>query len=647
MILLSCDKLTKSFGINTILEQISFSVKSGNRIGVVGNNGAGKTTLFKLIAGILPYDEGSIYRTKNLTIGYLEQNQGVDSSNTVWEELLTVYSPVLELEKRIRSLEKQMSNYSETLDPDYIKLTEEYSKLLEQFEENDGYIYESHMRGVLIGLGFDNQEFSQPIWQLSGGQKTKVALAKLLLEKPDLLLLDEPTNHLDLRAVQWLEGFLTEYQGTLLIISHDRYFLDSICDHILEIENRKGNLFQGNYTEYRKKKQELLKTLQKEYELQQKEIQRQKEIIQRFRSFNREKSIKAAESRQKALDKIQKLEKPINTQDVRMSFHVNRQSGNDVLQIENLKMVFDNRDLFANISFSLKKGDRVGIIGPNGVGKTTLFRIIMKELQPSDGIIHYGTGVDIGYYDQEQSSLTTNKSVLDEVWDAFPNLTETQIRNTLALFLFRGDDVFKPIHQLSGGERGRVMLSKLMLAGNNLLILDEPTNHLDMASKEVLEDSLNDYPGTMLIISHDRYFLNKIADRILEFDQNGVIEYLGNYSNYLEKKKNQELFASLEKDQPAIKTKTALKEERKRERQEREKQKAFRQLLKDVEGKIQTLEEETRELETLLYDPALYKDADKMLEIQKQYNEKKLSLDAAYQEWLELQDSLEEASQSS
>ena len=342
---------------------------------------------------------------------------------------------------------------------------------------------------------------------------------------------------------------------------------------------------------------------------------------------------------------MQRLDKPANKEDIQMSFHVNRHSGNDVLQVENLKMSFENRDLFSNINFSLKKGDRVGIIGSNGVGKTTLFRIILDEMQPTDGDIRFGTGVDIGYYDQEQNSLIPDKNVLGEVWDAFPSLTETQIRNTLALFLFRGDDVYKPIHQLSGGERGRVMLSKLMLAGDNFLILDEPTNHLDMASKEVLEDSLADYPGTMLIISHDRYFLNKIVDRILEFEQSGITEYLGNYNDYLDKKKNQELFATLEKEQPPAITKTALKEERRRERQEREKRKAFRQQLKEVEGKIQALEEETRKLEKLLYDPDLYKDSDKMLEIQKQYNEKKQSLDAVYEEWLELQNSFEEVSQ--
>lgn len=639
MILLSCEKITKSFGANIILDQISFSVTSGSRIGIVGANGSGKTTLFNLIIGKIPYDEGSIYKVKNLSIGYLEQNQAVDSSNTVWGELLTIYTPLLDMEKRIRCLERQISLFSNTNDAEYVKLTEEYSQLLERFEKEGGYMYESRMRGVLTGLGFSNEEFNQPIWQLSGGQKTKTALAKLLLEKPGLLLLDEPTNHLDLDSVQWLEDFLKEYPGTLMIISHDRFFLDKLCDHILEIENRKGILYQGNYTDYRKKKQLYQKTYQKKYELQQKEIRRQEEIIKRFRSFNREKSIRAAESRQKSLDKMERLERPAYNEDIRLSFHVKKHSGRDVLKVEDLKMTFDDNVLFSNISFSLKKGDRVGIIGPNGVGKTTLFRIILKELQPAEGSVSYGTGVDIGYYDQEQTSLTPYKTVLDEVWDDFPKLTETQIRNTLALFLFKGDDVYKPISSLSGGERGRVILSKLMLAGNNFLLLDEPTNHLDMASKEVLEDSLADYSGTMLIISHDRYFLNKIVNRILVFEENGVTEYLGNYNDYLEKKKKQALLASIGKEEGKDKTKTALKEERKRERQERQKRKSFLQQLNKAEESIQTLEAEVQELETLMADPALYQDTEKMLEVQRQYNEKKEELDTAYEVWLELHES--------
>jgi len=611
-------------------------------MGIVGSNGAGKTTLFKLITGMLSCDSGNIYIAKNLTIGYLEQNEAVDSSRTIWEELLTVYAPVLNLEKQMRMLEKQISECSDTDSPEYHRLTAEYGELLESFAEKDGYSYESHMRGVLAGLGFKPVEFNQPVWQLSGGEKTRVALAKLLLKKPGLLLLDEPTNHLDLDAVQWLEGFLKDYPGTILIISHDRYFLDSLCDCILEIENCKGEFYQGNYTQYRRKRQQQKEIQEKEYELQQREIRRQEEIIKRYRSFNREKSIRAAESRQKALDKMVLVEKPAYTEDIRMSFNVKKQSGYDVLRVENLSMAFNGKPLFSNVSFSLKKGDRVGIIGPNGIGKTTLFRILLGQLLPASGQVQFGTNVDIGYYDQEQSSLSPDKTVIEELWDAFPLLTETQIRNTLALFLFKGDDVYKSIRQLSGGERGRVMLSKLMLAKNNLMLLDEPTNHLDMASKEVLEESLADYPGTLLIISHDRYFLNKIVNRIILFEENGATEYLGNYNDYLEKRKNEELLKSLNAEELPEKTKTAIKEERKREREERQKQRAFQQLLKEIEDKIHSLEAEVENLEKLMCDPGLYQDAARMMDIQQQYNKAKASLDAAYEKWLELQDSSKE-----
>ncbi|HHY82450.1 MAG TPA: ABC-F type ribosomal protection protein [Clostridiales bacterium] len=642
MIQLSCEKISKSFGTHKVLDQVSFSVNDGSRMGIVGSNGAGKTTLFKLITGMLSCDSGNIYIAKNLTIGYLEQNEAVDSSRTIWEELLTVYAPVLNLEKQMRMLEKQISECSDTDSPEYHRLTAEYGELLESFAEKDGYSYESHMRGVLAGLGFKPVEFNQPVWQLSGGEKTRVALAKLLLKKPGLLLLDEPTNHLDLDAVQWLEGFLKDYPGTILIISHDRYFLDSLCDCILEIENCKGEFYQGNYTQYRRKRQQQKEIQEKEYELQQREIRRQEEIIKRYRSFNREKSIRAAESRQKALDKMVLVEKPAYTEDIRMSFNVKKQSGYDVLRVENLSMAFNGKPLFSNVSFSLKKGDRVGIIGPNGIGKTTLFRILLGQLLPASGQVQFGTNVDIGYYDQEQSSLSPDKTVIEELWDAFPLLTETQIRNTLALFLFKGDDVYKSIRQLSGGERGRVMLSKLMLAKNNLMLLDEPTNHLDMASKEVLEESLADYPGTLLIISHDRYFLNKIVNRIILFEENGATEYLGNYNDYLEKRKNEELLKSLNAEELPEKTKTAIKEERKREREERQKQRAFQQLLKEIEDKIHSLEAEVENLEKLMCDPGLYQDAARMMDIQQQYNKAKASLDAAYEKWLELQDSSKE-----
>lgn len=641
MILLSCDKITKSFGVNTILNEISFSVNEGNKMGVVGPNGAGKTTLFRLMVGELPSDSGSIYQSKKLSTGYLKQNESVSSSNTIWEELLHVYAPVLKIEKQIRYLENQISQLSNMDDPKYLEIEEEYSLLLDQFAEKDGYIYESHMRGILTGLGFSTEEFHQPIRQLSGGQKTRVALAKLLLKKPDLLLLDEPTNHLDLDAIQWLENFLKDYTGTILMISHDRYFLDGLCDCILGIENKKAELYQGNYSLYQRQKQENRENQKKEYSLQQKEIHRQEEIIKRYRSFNREKSIRAAESRQKALDKMVRFEKPAYMEDVRMSFHTGKHPGNDVLRVEDLSMNFDDRKLFENVSFSIKKGDRVGIIGSNGVGKTTLFRILLRQMTPTSGNVHFGTGVDIGYYDQDQSSLSPNRTTLEELWHAFPGLTETQIRNTLALFLLRGDDVYKSIQQLSGGERGRVMLSKLMLAEKNFMLLDEPTNHLDMPTKEVLEDSLKDYTGTLLMISHDRYFLNKIVNRIFVFEEKGITEYLGNYDDYIEKKKNQEQIQKLEEAMPIEKTRTAQRQSRRKEREEREKQKAFHQQMQDMEEHIRNLEEEVQELEEQLNDTTLYENTSKMLEVQQIYSQTKASLEKAYEEWLLLHESVE------
>ena len=638
MIILSCEKISKSFGVDVILDELTFSVAKGARMGIVGANGAGKTTLFKLITGTMPFDSGNIYKAKDLSIGYLEQNESVDSAKTVWEELLTVYSSTLEMEKKIRSLEHDISLHTNTDDPAYIELTDEYTALMDAFVERDGYIYESLMRGVLIGLGFTNLEFDQPIWQLSGGQKTRVALSKLLLRKPDLLLLDEPTNHLDLDAAQWLEGFLKDYSGTIVTISHDRYFLDRLSNCILDIENHKCMLFQGNYTDYYMKKQQLIESQEKDFLLQQKEVERQEAIIRRYRSFNREKSIKAAESRQKALDKIVLVDKPVFIEDIRMSFNAKKHTGNDVLKVNELSMSFEENSLFENISFSLEKGDRVGIIGANGTGKTTLFNLLLERMQAISGEIKYGTGVDIGYYDQEQSSLTPENTAIDELWISFPQLTQTQIRNTLALFLFRGDDVYKNINKLSGGERGRVMLAKLMLAENNFLLLDEPTNHLDMASKEILEASLENYSGTILVISHDRYFLNKIANRILLLEDKRITEYLGNYDDYIERKNNQTLLNILNAEVPVEKTKTALKEERKKERDEKQKKKVFSQLLSTMEDNIKSLEERVKQLEKDLCDPDLYLDVDKMREIQQEYNKVKATLESTYDEWLTLQD---------
>ncbi len=638
MIILACDGISKSFGIDLVLDGITFSVTEGARMGVVGPNGSGKTTLFRIITGSIAPDSGSVYKAKGAVIGYLEQNSSVESDLAVWDELLKVFEPVLDMEKRIRDLEIDISRYEDTGSPEYKKLADEYAGLLEEFEAKNGYRYESLIRGVLTGLGFSQEEYIKPVSHLSGGQKARVAMARLLLQKPEILLLDEPTNYLDLDAMQWLEDFLKGYSGTVMIISHDRYFLDKVCDSILEIENRKGQVFTGNYSEYHKKKRLQVELQEKEYKLQQKEIERQEAIIRRYRSYNREKSIRAAESREKALAKMTLVEKPVYTEEIRMSFKAKNHCGRDVLSVEGLSMAFGNNRLFENVSFRMEKGDRVGIIGANGTGKTTLFRLLLGRLAPLKGEIRFGTGVDIGYYDQEQTSLDPTNTLMDELIGAFPHLTTGEIRNALALFLFRGDDVFKTISSLSGGERGRVILAKLMLAQNNFLLLDEPTNHLDMASKEVLENALSEYDGSILVISHDRYFLNKIANRILVLENMSVTEYQGNYDDYIAKKAYLEELKHLEAEKEPAMTKTALKEQRKKEQLERQKKKAFKQLLLDLEESIRSLEQELKSREAEMCSPDLYNNVDRMLEIQQLYNNTKSDLDDKYNEWLMLQE---------
>lgn len=633
MISIACERISKSFGSNTILNEVTFSINHGCCMGIVGANGAGKSTLFKIIMNYITPDSGNIYIANGMTLGYLPQNTVLESDKTIWDELLQVFSPILEMEKKLRQMELDMANYDEMDEKQYQKLLSDYSNLQAEFEKSNGYGYESSIKGVLAGLGFKPEEYNQPIKQLSGGQKTRVALGKILLEKPDILLLDEPTNHLDLEATQWLEGYLSDYQGTILMISHDRYFLDKLCDYILEIENTRARLFTGNYSEYKRRKEELIKQNQKKYEIQQKEIARQQEIIQRYRSYNREKSIRAAKSREKALSKIERLEKVYTPENIRPSFEIKRQSGREVLNVENVSKSFDGKLLFDNISFSIRRGDRVAIIGPNGCGKSTLLKIILENIEPSSGKIEKGTGVDIGYYDQELTSLHKENTVIDEIWNDFPNLTELEIRNVLAAFLFKGDDVFKTIGSLSGGEKGRVMFVKLMLAKNNFLLLDEPTNHLDMASREQLEDALLEYPGTILVVSHDRYFLNKIVDRILVMQPHGMEEYLGNYDDYIEKKKS---LAALNESQskPNI-TKTALKEQRRREREKQKIRRQRQEEIYELELRINELEDKIKDLEEQMCDPSLYDDIDTMLKVQKEYEETKQELDSVYAQWME------------
>ncbi len=532
--ILACRQLHKAYGIDVILEKITFHIEEREKAAIVGVNGAGKTTLFKVLTGEISADGGEFYLKKDASLGYLAQNIQIESDRTIYEEMLSVFEKIIQTEANLRELENEMGGLSGQALSDKM---EEYAALQHYFEQNDGYSYQSRLKGVLKGLGFSDNDFNRPMNQLSGGQKTRVHLAKLLLSKPDVLLLDEPTNHLDIASIEWLEDFLRTYPGSVLIISHDRYFLDRIVTKVIEIENKKSTIYNGNYSFYWQQKEINREIQQKAYDMQQKEIKHQEDVIRTLRSFNREKSIKRAESREKALDKMERIDRPDALPDqMRLTLTPFLTSGNDVLHAENLSKSYGGQKVFQNVSFDVKRSDKVAIIGPNGVGKSTLFRMLLKEVSSDSGLIRFGTNVFVGYYDQEQAKLDETKTIFEEISDSYPTLTQGQIRNMLAAFVFTGDDVFKPISALSGGEKGRVSLAKIMLSKANLLMLDEPTNHLDMFSKEVLESALNRYEGTVIYISHDRYFINKTAEKILELTPDGVILYNGNYDYYLEKK---------------------------------------------------------------------------------------------------------------
>ena len=532
--ILACRQLHKAYGIDVILEKITFHIEEREKAAIVGVNGAGKTTLFKVLTGEISADGGEFYLKKDTSVGYLAQNIHIDSDRTIYEEMLSVFEKVIQTETNLREMENEMGGLSGQALADKM---EEYSKLQHSFEENDGYSYQSRLKGVLKGLGFTESDFSRPMNQLSGGQKTRVHLGKLLLSKPDVLLLDEPTNHLDIASIEWLEDFLRTYPGSVLIISHDRYFLDRIVTKVIEIENKKSYVYNGNYSFYWQQKEINREIQQKAYDMQQKEIKHQEDVIRTLRQFNREKSIKRAESREKVLDKMERIDRPDALPDqMRLNLTPHLTSGNDVLHAEDLSKSYGGQKIFQNVSFDVKRSDKVAIIGPNGVGKSTLFRMLLKEVSSDSGLIRFGTNVFVGYYDQEQAKLDESKTIFEEISDSYPTLTQGQIRNMLAAFVFTGDDVFKPISALSGGEKGRVSLAKIMLSKANTLMLDEPTNHLDMFSKEVLESAINRYEGTCIYISHDRYFINKTAEKILELTPDGVILYNGNYDYYLEKK---------------------------------------------------------------------------------------------------------------
>lgn len=627
MIILSAQHIAKSFGVNAVLRDVSLTVQQGDRIGLVGVNGCGKSTLMRILAGLDAQDGGEISLVRGLRVGYLAQQNMVTSGETVWNELQKVYEQVFAMEKKLRELEDEMA-HAHTDAQRFAQLSADYDRLTQRFEEADGYSWKSMVSGVLNGLGFKPAQYDQCVDSLSGGEQTRLCLARLLLQKPDLLLLDEPTNHLDMETLQWLENYLAAYKGSVLVISHDRYFLDHVCTGIVEILMGSSEQYNGNYTRYIAQRQERFESRMRAYEIQQKEIERQQAIIARYRMFNREKSIRAAESREKALDRMEKLEKPVDERAIRFSFEARRRTGEDVLQLTEISKSFGEKHLFHDLTLRVRAGDRVALIGPNGVGKSTLIKIIVGEEQPDTGFIRYGSNVDIGYYDQHQSTLHADKTALDEIWDRFPQMEQSNVRGALGMFLFTGDDVFKPIHTLSGGEKGRVALTALMLRKDNLLLLDEPTNHLDMDSREVLEDALADFGGTIITVSHDRYFINRIANRIIEMQPDGVTEYIGNYDDYIERK-NRPVAVEAE----AGKTKTELEKEKRREKLSRQ---ALRQLkirAQEAEKAVGVKEAEIAELEAQMADPSLYSDAQKSADVQRAYQKAQQALQTLYEQW--------------
>ena len=628
MILLSAQNIQKSFGTNVVLKDASLVLQDGQRLGLVGVNGCGKSTLMKIIAGLEPYDGGTLTMQKGLRLGYLAQQGMVTPGKTVLEELEAVFEPVVAMEARLRQLEQDMAHMAE--DPVRLRqLGNQYDQLTRQFEESNGYGWRSTVQGVLAGLGFRKEQQGQLAELLSGGERTRLCLGRLLLQRPDVLLLDEPTNHLDLKSIAWLEDYLLGYKGAVLLVSHDRYFMDHVCDHMAELLLGSIESYDGNYTAYIQQRVQRFEIRMKAYEMQQKEIARQEAIIARYRSFNREKSIRAAESREKKLEKMERLEKPVEENAIRFHFDIRRRTGEDVLMAEELKKGFNGRTLFEHVKLHLRAGDRIALIGDNGVGKSTLFKCLIGEEQFDEGTVRLGTGVDIGYYDQHQAHLHEHKSVLDEVWDEFPRLEQSQVRGALGLFLFTGDDVFAPIATLSGGERGRVALTKLMLRKDNLLLLDEPTNHLDMDSREVLEAALEDYPGTILAISHDRYFINRFATRVMVLEQGGVKEYLGNYDDYFEKiNRGQEPDGDL----PQI-TRTAQDKEKRRSREATQRLKALKAAVAQAEAAVAQAEQEQAELEALMAAPETYQDAAKAAELGRRYQQIQQEVARRYEAW--------------
>ena len=633
MIVLSCNNLNKSFGIDSVLENVNFTVNECDKVGIIGVNGTGKTTLFKIISGIYGYDSGDIYTSKDCEIGYLEQNTNFHSENTILEEVLEVFKDVIDMEKYLRDLEHKISEESSNINSIALeKLMNEYSNKLEEFSDMNGYGYKSEAKGVLKGLGFSDEDMNKPISILSGGEKTRVLLGKLLSKKPTLLLLDEPTNHLDSEAIEWLEIFLKQYKGTVILISHDRYFLDQVVNRIFEIHNKKLKTYKGNYSDFIKASAIEKELELKKFEDQQKDLKKQEESIERLKAFGREKHLKRARSREKALAKIDVLDKPeAYRKKARIEFNPSVTSGNDVLQLRDISMGYGERILFKDLNLDIYRGEKVALIGANGIGKSTLFKIIMNEIAPLSGNIKFGTNVNVSYFHQEQKTLTLDNTIIDEIWEDNKHLTQTDLRSMLGAFLFEGEEVFKKISTLSGGERARVAILKLILSNANLLLLDEPTNHLDIDSKEVLEEALSGYTGTIFTISHDRYFLNTVVDKVLVLDENGITEYLGNYDYYIEKKKQVQEMNNVEVIEE--KTKTQLKEEKKKEREQREAEKKNRVKRQNIEKEIEETEAKIEEMDILLCQEEVYSNPEKSKDVSQQKASLEEKLSALYEEW--------------
>ena len=635
----SCSNIHKSYGTDVILEKITFNIEDKEKAAIVGVNGAGKTTLFKIITGEISSDSGEIYLRKDAKLGYLSQHTVFDGESTIYNEILTVFRPILDIENRLRLMEHEMSSVSGT---ELEKYMESYSNLQHEFEYRDGYSYKSRIKGVLKGLGFTENDYDRPVKELSGGQKTRVFLGRLLLSNPDILLLDEPTNHLDIESITWLEEFLKSYQGAVIIISHDRYFLDKIVTKTIEIENKKSYIYEGNYTFYAKQKAVNREIQMSHFVQQQREIKHQEEVIAKLRSFNREKSIKRAESREKALEKIEITERPENLPEkMRLTFAPKIISGNDVLHTEGLSKGFSNKHLFSNVDIDIKRGEKAALIGPNGIGKSTLLKILLGKEHADSGNFNLGTNVNIGYYDQEQHNFDESKTIFQEISDAYPDLTNGEIRNILAAFVFEGDDVFKVISSLSGGERGRVSLAKIFLSKANFLILDEPTNHLDIYSKEILEDALNRYEGTVFYISHDRYFINKTAQKIYELSPTGARLFLGNYDYYIEKKTNEEREKQLFEPQadtskPSL-SPTDVKLSWQAQKEQQAKDRKLKNKIEKIEKEIEETDEKISKLDELLSTKEISTDYTKAQEIYKQKEDTQKYLDELYEQWEELQ----------